>query len=145
MMGAYDTPTMKCPYCKSEMEADWVDVGVGMMQCGPYHCFNCNASEIGPELSDWYYKDREGNTIRLTGKRIYYSWLKNGKGGKGRLPGPPVLRHDAPFSKKELETGFYEPGKNKVSPYANTVNGVLVDHITAKEMYNLGLLDEKKI
>lgn len=31
------------------MDADWVDVGVGMVQCGPYHCFACNASEIGPE------------------------------------------------------------------------------------------------
>ncbi len=31
------------------MEADWVDVGVGMVQCGPYHCFACSASEIGPE------------------------------------------------------------------------------------------------
>jgi len=31
------------------MDADWVDVGVGMVQCGPYHCFACHASEIGPE------------------------------------------------------------------------------------------------
>lgn len=31
------------------MEADWVDVGVGFVQCGPYHCDCCGASEIGPE------------------------------------------------------------------------------------------------
>ncbi|MCU5058949.1 hypothetical protein OB978_24745 [Bacillus cereus] len=123
-MGAYDTPTQECPYCKTEMEADWVDVGVGMVQCGPYHCESCHASEIGPELYDWYYKDREGETIYLD------DWY-------------PVLKPNHPFSETELETGYYDPSKNKVSPYANTVNGMLVDHVTAKEAYNLGLLDEK--
>ncbi|EOV9525610.1 hypothetical protein JC777_00215 (plasmid) [Bacillus cytotoxicus] len=125
-MGAYDTPTRECPYCKSYMEADWVDVGVGMVQCGPYHCYECGASEIGPELSDWYYKDREGETIYLDG------WY-------------PVLKLNHPFSEMELETGYYDPSKNKVSPYANTVNGVLVDHVTAKAAYNLGLLDKKGV
>ena len=43
------TQTLPCPYCKEPMDADWVDVGVGMVQCGPYHCFACDASEIGPE------------------------------------------------------------------------------------------------
>lgn len=32
---------------------DTVDVGVGEVQCGPYHCDNCGASEIGPEYSDF--------------------------------------------------------------------------------------------
>ena len=41
-----------CPYCGEAIDADWVDVGVGMVQCGPYHCYNCNASEIGPERDD---------------------------------------------------------------------------------------------
>lgn len=49
-MSAYDTPMMNCPYCDDPMDADWVDVGVGMVQCGPYHCFNCHASQIGPEF-----------------------------------------------------------------------------------------------
>lgn len=48
-------PNMKnyqlpCPYCGCNMDADWVDVGVGLVQCGPYHCFSCGASEIGPEI-----------------------------------------------------------------------------------------------
>lgn len=143
-MGAYDTPERECPYCIGSMKADYVDVGVGMVQCGPYHCYDCGASEIGPELSDWYYKDREGNTIYLTGKRKYYSWLNRGKGGKTRYSLKAILKYDAPFSKTELETGYYDPNKNKISPYANTVGGVLVDHITAKEMYRIGLLDEKE-
>ena len=116
-----------------------------MVQCGPYHCYDCHASEIGPELSDWYYQDRKGNTIYLAGKREYYTWLRRGKGGKGRYNGPPILRHDHPFSEKELETGFYEPEKQSISPYANTVQGELVDHIEAKEAYNHGMLDEKQL
>lgn len=64
-MGSDDTPSLKCPYCGAICEADWCDVGVGVVQCGPYHCENCYASEIGKydeirELSDdeqstgWY-------------------------------------------------------------------------------------------
>lgn len=59
-----EQPTEKCPYCKALCEADFVDIGVGFTQCGPYHCEQCGASEIGPndtrELSDdekrtgWY-------------------------------------------------------------------------------------------
>ncbi|HGH7178522.1 TPA: hypothetical protein ACJMKL_000662 [Bacillus luti] len=136
-MGAYDTPTRECPYCKSYMEADWVDVGVGMVQCGPYHCYECGASEIGPELSDWYYKDRDGNILHLTGKTKYYSWAKK----KFKFIGGPVLKLGHPFSKAELETGYYQ---GRISPYANTVDGHLVGHRTAKAAYSLGLLDEKE-
>ncbi|MOA61597.1 hypothetical protein D3C78_1867770 [compost metagenome] len=49
------------------------------------------------------------------------------------------------FSDIEIETNWYEPESKQVSPYANTVNGVLVDHKTAKIAYNLGLLDEKTL
>lgn len=41
-------PTELCPYCRTVCEADFVDVGVGYQQCGPYHCEGCGASEIGP-------------------------------------------------------------------------------------------------
>ena len=41
-------PTERCPYCGTVCRADFVDIGVGMQQCGPYHCDNCLASEIGP-------------------------------------------------------------------------------------------------
>lgn len=37
-----------CPYCENEKcYADFVDVGVGLVQCGPYYCQECDASEIG--------------------------------------------------------------------------------------------------
>ena len=43
---AYETPAAICPYCGCrECEADYVDVGVGMIQCGPYFCPVCRASE----------------------------------------------------------------------------------------------------
>lgn len=42
----YQTP---CPYCGEVCEADFVDIGVGFQQCGPFHCESCGASQIGPE------------------------------------------------------------------------------------------------
>ncbi len=41
-------PKQRCPYCRALCCADFVDVGVGYVQCGPYHCEACRASEIGP-------------------------------------------------------------------------------------------------
>lgn len=41
-------PTENCPYCSAVCRADFVDIGVGFQQCGPYHCTDCGASEIGP-------------------------------------------------------------------------------------------------
>lgn len=98
--GAYSTPLAICPYCGfDQCPADWVDVGVGMVQCGPYHCERCGASEISS-------LDKRGRT------------------------------------KKEALTGWYEPA-SPVSENANTYKGVLVDHRTAKQLYEVGLLDER--
>ena len=41
-------PVEHCPYCNTVCRADFVDVGVGFTQCGPFHCDNCGATEIGP-------------------------------------------------------------------------------------------------
>ena len=46
----------ECPYCDCMCEADFVDIGVGEQQCGPFHCDNCGSSQIGP-----YDKKRELN------------------------------------------------------------------------------------
>lgn len=45
-------PKERCPYCNALCCADFVDVGVGMVQCGPFHCEACGASEIGPYDDD---------------------------------------------------------------------------------------------
>ncbi|MCB0106339.1 MAG: hypothetical protein KDE53_10530 [Caldilineaceae bacterium] len=47
MRGPYETPDVPCPYCGEMCSAEFVDVGVGMVQCGPYHCEVCGAIEIG--------------------------------------------------------------------------------------------------
>lgn len=135
-MSAYDEPTEPCPYCQHDMEAEFADVGVGSVQCAPYHCDVCGASEIGPELQNWYHKDRDGKIILLPGKRIYLKVLKR----KYRIFGKPVLKPGHPFSEKELETGYY---CGNVSPYANTIGGQKVDMKTAQAAYELGILDDK--
>lgn len=94
-------PIEPCPYCGSDCHADHVDVGVGYVQCGPYHCDECGASENGPE-------------------------------------GTPDNATD-----KMKKTGWYEPESDQISPYANAVMGILVDHKTAKKAYRMGILDEK--
>ena len=95
---AYGEDIAICPYCGyDDCRADFVDVGVGMVQCGPYFCPACNASEISSR-----------DTRELT--------------------------------QKEEETGWYEPF-TEVSETANTCRGKLVDHKTAKDLYDMGLLD----
>lgn len=43
-------PKERCPYCGTYCHADFVDIGVGYQQCGPYHCDACGASEIALHL-----------------------------------------------------------------------------------------------
>lgn len=52
MRSAYETPDSPCPYCGTSCEADWCDVGVGMVQCGPYYCEKCGASEASAFAED---------------------------------------------------------------------------------------------
>lgn len=55
-------PVEACPYCGSECGADWVDIGVGFTQCGPFHCRDCGASQIGPGGRDRELSARELDT-----------------------------------------------------------------------------------
>ena len=48
MRGPYETPDEPCPYCGEMCSAEFVDVGVGMVQCSPYYCHGCRAIEMGP-------------------------------------------------------------------------------------------------
>ena len=81
-MGAYDTWTQDCPYCKTVCDADFVDNGIGMQQCGPFHCDNCGASQIGPfdkertlsaqeQDKGWYAPHSEpGSSANVIGGRV---------------------------------------------------------------------------
>lgn len=75
-------PTENCPYCGTVCRADFVDIGVGMQQCGPYHCEACHASEIGPydeerplsedeKRTGWYAPHSQpGSSANVIGGRI---------------------------------------------------------------------------
>lgn len=75
-------PTANCPYCGTVCRADFVDIGVGYQQCGPYHCDQCGASEIGPYDAErnltetekscgWYAPGAEpGSSANVIGGRI---------------------------------------------------------------------------
>jgi len=83
-------PTRPCPYCGETCYADWVDVGFGPygVQCGPYYCEACRASEIGP-----YDKDRD-----LTPEEKKYGWYKPGAplgSSVNAIGGLPVAADDA--------------------------------------------------
>lgn len=73
-----------CPYCKADdCEAEWVDVGVGLVQSGPYVCRNCGASEIGvydkkevtseEKNSGWYYPNNHSEHVSTIGGVIIHS------------------------------------------------------------------------
>ena len=75
-------PVAACPYCGTFCRADHVDNGVGMQQCGPFHCENCRASEIGPydeprplsaeeKRTGWYAPASDpGSSANVIGGRI---------------------------------------------------------------------------
>lgn len=67
-MSAYDTKPLPCPYCRFPMDADYVDVGVGMVQCGPHCCDSCGASEIGPE----YQTEKEAGKLDADEQRTHF-------------------------------------------------------------------------
>lgn len=97
----YDTYTAACPYCGTPgCEADWADIGVGLVQCGPFYCHICGASQVGPYDVN-------------------------------------ILDAD------ERRTGWFKPGHFGTS--ANTVQGLSVDHKTAKRLYEMGLLDDPAV
>lgn len=48
MRGPYEIPEVNCPYCGTPCEAEYVDVGVGLVQVTPHGCHNCHAVEGGP-------------------------------------------------------------------------------------------------
>ena len=90
-MSAYETPSEDCPYCGASCDADWCDVGVGMIQCGPYHCTICNAVERGPHDED--RPDFDGET----------GWYKPGATpGQSANVGPS----GRPIGYKEADTRY---------------------------------------
>ena len=100
---------MKCPYCQAEMTCDTVDVGVGYVQCGPYCCDSCGASEIGPER---YTEITDTKTFKVL----------------DHIDNSEKLGLDP----DEKRTGFY---KNRISPLANQKDGKVISHQEADAIY----------
>ena len=74
-----------CPYCGFLCECDEVNVGIGMVQAGPYCCENCGATQIGP-----YDKERE-----LTEKEKETGWYFPGSepGSSANVINGKVVSH----------------------------------------------------
>lgn len=111
-----EQPVTKCPYCQSECDADFVDVGVGMIQCGPYHCFGCRASEIGPydkKFDPFKRNFSDDDQLEITEP-------------------PSGVRV---LTKRESEAGWYEPATPPGSS-ANVIGGQIVTHQTMREEYH---------
>ena len=79
-------PTEPCPYCGTVCRADFVDVGVGMTQCGPYHCESCGASQIGPYDEERPLTDDE--------KRTGWYGPESEPGSSANVIDGRVVRHD---------------------------------------------------
>lgn len=78
-------PTENCPYCNAPCDADFVDIGVGMQQCGPFHCEQCGASQIGPNDKERPLNEQEQKT----------GWYKPGRepGSSANVIGGKVVSH----------------------------------------------------
>lgn len=117
MRGAYETPQEPCPFCGAKCGADWCDVGVGMVQVGPYYCHACGASEASS------YND---NRVTRTDYDPKTGWYK---------PGAPIddlANKDEggkPIGWKEADTKYRESHgiasryPNAERPYANAEGG----------------------
>lgn len=90
-------------------QPDLVDVGVGMIQCGPYVCGSCGASEIGPERTTNTYDD------------------------KYRLISTVDNADALGLDEDERRTNFYKNGR--ISPHANQLNGQVISHKLADALY----------
>lgn len=89
MKSPYETWTENCPYCDAVCDADFVDNGVGLQQCGPFHCEQCGSSQIAPfdepreltvqeEKAGWYAPGAEpGSSANIVhGKHVSHGQMK---------------------------------------------------------------------
>lgn len=107
--------TRDCPYCNAKCDADFCDVGVGWIQCGPYHCVQCGASEIGPY--DNYVDPYRSYTFPND---------------------PPDKPKENPrvLELQESRTGWYQPASAPGSS-ANVIGGKIVSHKVMKDTYQI--------
>ncbi len=94
--------TQPCPYCSNpHTQAEWVDVGVGFVQCGPYHCEHCEATEIGPH----------DTPQELTEEELRTGWYR-----PGRLP-PEVSTIGGKLVDTQTALDMYKKGLVSEVPF----------------------------
>lgn len=126
--------TENCPYCNSVCDADWCDVGVGMVQCGPFHCVQCGASQIGPY----------DNTVNPFKKSYINSEDEDEGMGSGVIDmtrkekEPPRV-----LTQRESDTGWYEPDTPPGSS-ANVIGGKVVSHRVMNATYRQEFMGNPK-
>lgn len=65
--------TVPCPFCGAECSADFVDIGVGEQQCGPFGCDRCHAVELD---SDEVVRILRGENLGLDEDERKAGWRK---------------------------------------------------------------------
>lgn len=107
-----------CPFCKFEQcEADWVHNGVALVQCGPFHCDKCGATEMGPEARD---------ESKLTEEERNVGWYKTNNASMTCAPTVGgVLVGDHRVAKVLYDAGLLDPPKNVAPiPEPNANDGI---------------------
>lgn len=89
--------TEKCPYCENDTYADFVDVGVGMIQCGPFHCENCKSYQIGPH-------DDHKDLTEIEEKTGWYEPLTDKKYSSGNVKNNEFISHEE--ARKDYRESF---------------------------------------
>lgn len=80
-----------CPYCSyNRCQADWVDIGIGLVQCAPFYCEECGACEIGPY-------DKPTNLTEQEKKLHWYEPGRSHLTSAPTLDGVPVDQKMAKF------------------------------------------------
>lgn len=108
----WDPPVYACPYCQAPCHADFVDVEVGLQQCGPYYCHNCGASEIGT-----YDSPRE-----LSAAEEKCGWYEPGQPVSDKantIGGVPVSHKEALAEYKLGPASSLDPYESKPVPVRN--------------------------
>ena len=87
-----------CPYCGAKAYAEYVDNGIGYVQCTPHYCDNCGAVEIG------FHCDDIGINKQL------HNFYDRQLGFYGKIVSRFVVpKESSKISQEEFDKGWYKP------------------------------------
>lgn len=123
----YNSPEPKspCPFCGTLTWADFVDVGVGFTQCGPYHCDKCGAYQIGPN----------DEPKKLTEDEQKYGWYEPATSKKftsGNVINDNFVTHEIARKKYRESYGVYDDQQTPIPTGRNEMS----EKLTKKALKN---------